>query len=91
MTTGLNQLHIDTQLSSSHAKWEAYWTKLQRAYESLQEDLPTGLGPTPLGTEKSVVSSMPPNEMQHIDTINHLHASSMACDGNARRDMKKSC
>ena len=30
---------------------------------SLEEDLPTGLEPTPLGTGKSVVSSMPPNEM----------------------------
>lgn len=52
--------------TSPHAKWEAYWTKLQRAYESLREDLPTGLGPTPLGTEKSVVSNMPPNEMHTL-------------------------
>lgn len=65
-TTDLNQSHIDTQLSSPHAKWEAYWTQLQRANESLREDLPTGLEPTPLGTERSVVSSMPPNEMHTV-------------------------
>lgn len=92
MTTDLNQSHIDTQLSSPHAKWEAYWTQLQRANESLREDLPTGLEPTPLGIERSVVSSMPPNEMHTVIqlTICILLRTSIACDGNARTDMKKS-
>lgn len=91
-TTDLNQSHTDTQLSSPHAKWEAYWTQLQRANESLREDLPTGLEPTPLGTERSVVSSMPPNEMHTVIqlTICILLRASVACDGNATTGMKKS-
>ncbi len=66
VTTVLNQSQMDTQLSSSRAKQEAYWAELQRANESLREDLPAGLEPTPLGTERSVVSSMPPNEMHRV-------------------------
>lgn len=61
-----NQSQMDTQLSNSRAKQEVYWTALQRANESLREDLPAGLEPTPLGTERSVVSSMPPNEMHRV-------------------------
>lgn len=93
MTTDLNQSDIDAQPTSPHAKWEAYWTELQRANESLREDLPTGLEPTPLGTERSVVSSMPPNEMHTVIqlTICIELRTSVACDGNARIDMKKSC
>lgn len=63
VTTVLNQSQMDTQLSSSRAKQEVYWAELQRANESLREDLRAGLEPTPLGTERSMVSNMPPNEM----------------------------
>lgn len=66
LTTVLNQSQMDMQLSSSRANQEAYWAELQRANESLWEDLPAGLEPTPLGTERSVVSSMPPNEMHRV-------------------------
>lgn len=64
-----NKMHLPSQW----AKQEAYWAEEQRANESLQEDLPAGLEPAPLGTERSVVSSMPPNEMHRVDMINHLH------------------
>lgn len=66
VTTVLNQSQMDTQLSSPRAKSEAYWAELQRAHESLWEDSPAGLEPSPLGTERSVVSSMPPNEMHRV-------------------------
>lgn len=93
MTSVLNQSQMDTQLSSSHAKQEAYWAELHRANESLRGDLPAGLEPTPLGTERSVVSSMPPNEMHRVIwlTICILLQASRACDGDARPDMKMSC
>ncbi len=93
VTTVLNQSQMDTPLSSPCAKQEAYWAELQRANESLREDLPAGLEPTPLGTERSVVSSMPPNEMHRVIrlTICILLQASRACDGDARPDMKMSC
>lgn len=93
VTTVLNQSEMDTQLSSSRAKQEAYWAELQRANKSLREDLPAGLEPTPLGIERSVVSSMPPNEMHRVIwlTICILLQASRACDGDARPDMKMSC
>lgn len=93
VTTVLNQSQMDTQLSNPCAKQEAYWAVLQRANESLQEDLPAGLEPTPLGTERSVVSSMPPNEMHRVIwlTICIVLQASRACDGDASPDMKMSC
>lgn len=57
---------MDMQLTTSHAKEEAYWAELHRANEPLQGNLPAGLEPTPLGTERSVVSSMPPNDMHRV-------------------------
>lgn len=42
MTTVLNQSQMDTQLSSSHAKQEAYWAELHRANESLRGTYPLG-------------------------------------------------
>lgn len=93
VTIGLNQSQMETRLSSLCAKQDAYWAELQRANESLREDLPAGLEPTPLGTERSVVSSMPPNEMHRVIwlTICILLQTSRACDGDARPDMKMSC
>lgn len=93
VTTALNQSQMDTQLSSSRAKQEAYWAELQRANESLWEDLPAGLKPTPLGTERSVVSSMPPNEMHRVIwlTICIPLQASRECAGDARPDMEMSC
>lgn len=92
MTSALNQSQMDMQLSSSRAKQEAHWAALQRANESLREDLPAGLEPTPLGTERSVVSSMPPNEMHRVIwlTICIFLQASRACDGDARPDMEMS-
>lgn len=93
VTTALNQSQMDMQLSSSRAKQEAYWAELQRANESLWEDLPTGLDFVPLGTERSVVSSMPPNEMHRVIwlTICILLQASRACAGDSRPDIKMSC
>lgn len=73
VTRVLKKSQRETHLHSPRAKQEDYWAEQQRANESLQEDLPAGLEPAPLGTERSVVSSMPPNEMHRVDMINHLH------------------
>lgn len=93
VTTALNQSQMDMWLSSSRAKQEAYWAELQRANESLWEDLPTGLELAPLGTERSVVSSMPPNEMHRVIwlTICIILQASRACAGDTRPDIKMSC
>lgn len=93
LTTVFSQSQIDMLLSSSFAKQEACWAELQRANESLQKDLPAGLEPAPLGTERSVVSSMPPNKMHRVIwlTICIFLQASRACDGDGRPDMKMSC
>lgn len=92
MTVISKQSQIEIHASSPCAKQEAYWTELQRANESLREDLPAGLEPALLGTERSVVSSMPPNEMHRVIwlTICIFLRASRACDGDARPDMRMS-
>lgn len=76
----LNQSQMDMQLWSLHAKQEAYWAELHRANESLREDLPAGLKPTLLGTERSVVSSKPPNEMHRVIWLT-ISILLQACEG----------
>lgn len=93
MTTDLNHSQMGTQLPSSYAKWEACWADQHRTNDSLREDLPIGPEPIPLGKERSVVSSMPPNELHTVIrfTICILLQASRACDGDARPDEKMSC